>query len=103
MAIGGGLKFEGQTKPDAISVDSYEPDLFARRYTEIPSNMQMRCDYVGRTDGQPIYIGWAPRGLATSINGWLIHKYTYDVDNQATLRQIAYDKWDNHATTAVYS
>jgi hypothetical protein len=97
------VKFEGAVKPSSIEQDGYESDLSAGRITEIPSNMQMRCDYQGRTDGQPVYLGFAPRGLTSSEDGWLIQKYTYDVNNQATLRQIAYDSWDDRATTAIYA
>lgn len=97
MTLGTGRNISGAVKPDAISVDSYEPDLFAKRYTEIPTNMQMRCDYTTRTDGQPVYLGYAPKGLASSSTGWLIQKYTYDVSDRATLRQSAYTSWDLRA------
>jgi YD repeat-containing protein len=95
--------YEGNIKPSSIEQATLETDLSAVRTSEIPSSQQMRCDYVGRTDGNPVYIGWGPRGLATSSEGWIIHKYTYDGDDQVTIRQIAYDAWDNHATTAVYA
>ena len=59
--------------------------------------MQMRCDYDVRTDGQPVYLGFAPKGLDASADGWLIHKFTYDVSDRVTVRQIAYDIWDDRA------
>jgi len=95
---GSGLKFSGQTKPDAISVDSYEHDLFAQRWTEIPSNLQMRAEYT--TDGGetvPLYLGFAPRGLAAGTDGWLLQKFTYDGSGNVTLRQIAYGNWTGRA------
>jgi hypothetical protein len=97
MTQGAGLKFEGQVKPSSIEVDGYEPDLFAARYTEIPTNMQMRADYLLVTDGLPTYMGYAPRGLSASDTGWLLQKFTYDVNRQCTLRQIAYSSWDLRA------
>lgn len=95
--IGTGINFEGTTKPSSIEQDGYEPDLFAHRYCEIPTNLQLRLDYGTRTDGQPLYQGFAPRGLATSNDGWLLYKFTYDASNNMTLRQIAYNSWDLRA------
>jgi hypothetical protein len=103
MTIGNSNRFEGSVKPSSIEVDGYEPDLFAQRYTEIPSNMQMRADYGSSTDGLPDYVGYAPKGLSSSSDGWLLQKFTYDANRQCTLRQIAYDSWDSHSSTANYS
>jgi hypothetical protein len=93
--------FEGAVKPSSIEQDGYDGDQHAHRYTEIPSNMQMRADYGTSTDGQPDYTGFAPKGLSTSSSQWLLAKFTYDANRQCTLKQISYDSWDNHAT-AVY-
>lgn len=87
--------YEGNTKPTSIEQDIHEKDLFAARFTEIPSNQQMRCDYDGRTDGQPVYIGFGAKGLASSADGWLLQKFTYDGSNFVTLRQIFYGIWDS--------
>ncbi len=91
---------EGAVKPDSLSVDSYEHDLSAKRTTDIPTNMQMRADYDVRTDGQPVYLGFAPQGLATSNTHWLLHKFTYDGSDRVTVRQISYNSWDNHASAS---
>lgn len=95
--------FHGNVRPSSVEQASFESSLWAQRITEIPSNMQVRLDYAGREDGQPVYQGFAPRGLATNQTGWLIYKFTYDDSNNMTLRQVAYDKWDNCATTAEYA
>jgi hypothetical protein len=62
--------------------------------------VQMRLDYDVRTDGQPLYLGYAARGIATSQKGWMIYKYTF-VDIGGTdfvsARQVANDTWDNRA------
>lgn len=59
--------------------------------------MQLRQD-VTRSDGQPDYIGYASRGVASSQAAWTIHKFTYSGNNM-TLRQLAYRAiWDNRAT-----
>lgn len=65
---------------------------------EFPSNFQMFIDYVARTDGQPIYVGFAPKGAATSDNVWLIQKSTYNGSNQLTQRQSAVGSYDNRAS-----
>lgn len=98
--ISSSVKFEGQGRPDAIAVDGYEGLLSAARITEIPTNMQMRADYLLRTDGLPTYMAYGPKGLATSSTRWLLQKFTYDSNAQCTLRQIAYGSWDNRASAS---
>lgn len=89
---GRGDSFEGARKPTAIEVSGYEPDVFAHRHMVVESNQQARWEYDG--SGNTIYAGWGARGLATSSYGWLLQKITY-VGNNPTVRQIAYDSWDN--------
>ena len=90
------IKQEGAVKPSSLEQQVYEGDLFAQRITEIPSNMKKRFVYDG--SGNCIYIGYAPRGLAESSDGWLLWKLTYDVSNQCTAINIAYDSWSNYLT-----
>jgi YD repeat-containing protein len=65
--------------------------------------LTVRMDYGARTDGQPIFVGWAPPGKATSDAVWKISQQTYDANNQMTSRLWAdgdtfYDNvWDNRA------
>jgi hypothetical protein len=109
MSLRNELSFEGQVKPDAIAVDSYEPDLSAARIVSIPSNQQTLIDYVSGVN--PIYVGTAPKGYATSSGtdnditkpNWLIKKITWDTNNNPTQIQIGWGKWDNRATTVTYS
>ena len=99
MALGVGEDFEGSLKPSSVEKAVYEADLFAHRITEIPSNMQMRAEY-SSTDGLPDYVGFAPRGLADTSDGWLLQKFTYDGSRQCTLRQVGYGSWDDRATVS---
>jgi len=94
---GTGTYSGGAVKPDAITVDGYESALFAHRYTKIPSNMQMRIDW---TSGNADYVGYAPKDLTSSTQGWLLQKFTYDDSGRCTLRQIAFDSWDDRATAS---
>ena len=91
MGLGTGRDFEGATKPTSIEVDRYEPDLFADRICEIPSNMKARFAYDGSNNC--IYAGFAPKGLAEGNDGWLLQKFTYDGSNNCTERNIAYWNW----------
>lgn len=102
LPIGDVELLTGQVRITAAEAIEHETELKAKRFTEIPSNMQMRADYDGETDGLPLYLAFAPRGLASSTDGWLIQKFTYDGSRQATLRQIAYGNWDNR-TSETYS
>lgn len=95
--IGSSFVPSGSTKVSGVEYDTYEGAVHAVRYTEIPSNMQLRAAY-SSTDGLPDYTGFAPRGLASSASGWLLQKFTYDGNRQCTLRQIAYGIWDNRAS-----
>lgn len=92
------LEYEGNVNPSSVEKASYEENLFANRVCEIPSNMQMRCDYGSRTDSQPVYLGFAPKGLADGTKGWLLHYFTYDDSDRVTARTIAYGNWTNRAT-----
>lgn len=67
---------------------------------------QQILDYSGGT--QPIYIGWAAPGVATSRAAWKIRKLTYDSNSNVTQIQWAGGDvgfnavWDNR-TTLTYS
>lgn len=97
MALGDTRELYGNTRVSGFEASIYEPALAAGRYTDIPSNLQMFMDYLLRTDGQPTYIGYGAKGLATSANGWLIYKFTFDDNGFITIRQTAYAAWDNRA------
>jgi hypothetical protein len=63
---------------------------------------ETRIDYSGGTN--PIYIGKAEEGSATSTAVWQIMKLTWDVNDNPTRVQYASDSdafshiWDNRAT-----
>ncbi len=63
----------------------------------IPGNYQTRVDYQSGTN--PIYVGVADRGLATSDKGWLIMKITWDANDNPTLIQTVYNSiWDSRTS-----
>lgn len=67
----------------------------ALKFTTSPSTLQERFDYDGRDDSQPVYAGFAARSVASSASSWTIHKFTYDGNGFVTLKQTAFDSWDN--------
>ena len=89
---------EGAVKPTSIEQNEYQADILAKRTCEIPNTLQVQYDYASRVDGQPVYIGYGARSLADATTGWVIHKFTYNVSDQAVKRQTAFDSWANRAT-----
>jgi hypothetical protein len=68
----------------------------------VPGNVQIKIDYLTGTN--PIYIGYADKGVATSDATWFILKITWDANNNPTVIQSANNAvWDDRATTVVYS
>lgn len=68
---------------------------------------QQQMDIAGRADGQPVYIGWADPGKATSDAVWRIYKITYDASGNATAITFAsnstnFDKVFDDRTTYTY-
>jgi len=64
---------------------------------------EMRFDYEARTDGQPVYVGFAPPGTATTTETWLIQKFTFTVVGQNSFvsrRQVAENvAWDSRTSS----
>lgn len=49
----------------------------------------VEIDYVGRTDGQPVYVGYAEPGSLTSEDVWKIFFCEYDGNDQLIRRSWA--------------
>ncbi len=101
MGIGNTNEEYGHTRATNIEQNEYEKELWAKRVTEIPNNMTKRVDYLSRSDEQPVYIGWAAKGLAEGTNGWLLYKTEFDASDRISAVKIAYGNWTNR-TTATY-
>lgn len=61
----------------------------------IASDFQVRIEYDGNDN--PQYIGYAPKGSASSADVWIVYFLTYSGTNM-TLKQTAYGSWDNRAS-----
>ena len=90
MAIGTKENQSGATKPSSIEQMAWEGNIWAVRYTEIPSNMQMRVEY--NADNTVKYRGFAARSLAEGTDGWLLQYFEY-TDRKIVKRTIAYGNW----------
>lgn len=56
-------------------------------------------DYDGRTDGNPVYVGSAPQGTATSAASWTVQRLEYDASSRLTIKQEITDAvWDDRAS-----
>lgn len=62
---------------------------------DVFNDLRLQIDYVGGDN--PIYIGYAAKGTATSDSAWIIYKYTYSSD-QVTARATAFGIWDDRAS-----
>ncbi|MEO7397669.1 MAG: hypothetical protein ABIW84_03815 [Ilumatobacteraceae bacterium] len=62
------------------------------------SDQRVLFDYVARTDGNPVYIGKAIQGTATSAATWQVQRFTYDASNRPTDIQLIVGIWNNRAT-----
>lgn len=103
MGIGNTNEEYGRVRASNIEQNEYEKELWAKRVTEIPNNLQFRAEYTS-TDGLPDYVGYAPMGLGEGVNGWILKKYTYDANRQCTVIQVCTSSnWTARASTAVYS
>jgi len=91
---GGDRDVYGLTRSTEAEHRKFEPSIDAERITEIPSNNQMKVEWIG---GNPIYCGFGAKGLSISASGWLLHKYTFDASGNATSRGICFNAWDDRA------
>ena len=97
MGLGNSNEEYGHVRATNIEQNEYEKELWAKRITDIPTNMQMRAEY---NLGNLIYLGYAAHGVSTATSGWLLQKYTYDASGNVTIREISTDcfAWANRAT-----
>lgn len=59
---------------------------------------EARYDADGRSDSQPVYIGFAVAETPTNLAAWTIWKFTFS-GSFATRRQIVYKKkWDDRSS-----
>lgn len=95
MALGDNYPLNGQVRVSDAENREHQTTLFAKRIVEIPNDLQNRYEY--NASSQVEYAGYAPKGLASNADGWLLHKFTY-TDSLVTLKQSAYGNWDNRAS-----
>ena len=95
MPTGEDYTLSGQLKVSDAEAREHQETLLAKRVTDIPNDLQNRFDYGSRQDGQPEKLGYAARNLAADAKGWILYQYTYNENNFVTLKQTAFDSWEN--------
>jgi len=88
----------GRVRSSGIEQAEYETALKAKRIMRLPSNQLMLMDKDGGSN--PIYVGYAAKGVAQSASGWTLHKFDWDASNDCTSRGVAYDAWDDRASAS---
>lgn len=71
---------------------------FAEKVETIKPTLQIAMDYDSRTDGQPVYLGYASRSEGTDSGEWLVYKFTYDGNDQLLTRKSAFGAYDDRAS-----
>lgn len=98
MAIGEAYQLNGQVRVSDAEAREHQSALLAKRITEIPGILQIRVDANGRSDNQPVYVGFTEKGNPTSDTEWTVWKITYDSYNDFSYKQSAFGSWDNRAS-----
>lgn len=62
------------------------------------STYEARLDYDGRTDNQPVYVGHAANGTATTHPSWSVERVTYDGTDRPIRKQVLTGAWDERTT-----
>lgn len=83
---------------DNSFIQDYRTRGFGSKVQDVVTDTQIQADYDVRTDAQPVYLGYAIIGKATSDDAWMIYKFTYDGSNQMTVKQTAYGTWTGRAS-----
>lgn len=61
-------------------------------FREVPNLIQL-FDYDVRTDGQPVYLGYAPSDTEQSEHGWVIFYFQYNDSGNVTSIQSTRGIW----------
>lgn len=80
-----------------IATREHEELVAAKRVMCLPSNQQTLMAYDGSSNLQ--YVGYAPKGLATSSTNWLLYNMSY-ASSALVSKKVAYDSWDNKSTAS---
>lgn len=91
---------ERPTERWTIPGQAVDPVLLEHIRDQKPT-VDIRFDYGTRTDRNPVYVGRAAPGTATSDDGWWIQRYTYSTDSSGNARpdlvQVRTGAWDDRA------
>lgn len=87
------IDYEEHTMPFGDGVGPAAKSVI--QYVPSGSLSQKFLDYGGRSDANPIYVGYNIMGQGTGALTWIIQALTYDGSNRVTQIQIAIGAWSN--------
>lgn len=93
---GGSLTIDAATLPLPTGAASDATLLDVKRAL---TDYETRLDYAGRTDANPVYVGKAAQGAATTTT-WVVQRLEYDASGRLTRAQVLQGPWDNRAALA---
>lgn len=89
-----GLNPETLTALETVTITSNDLVDIKRGVTDV----ETRLDYDTRLDDQPVYIGRAPTGTATSSAVWTIEIVAYDANSRPSRKRAVVGAWDSRTT-----
>ena len=95
MAYGDTFKSEKDIGNSNAENREHEPSMYAKRIMSLPTNQQILAQ--NDADGNPVYVGYAPKGLAEGTDGWVIYNLSW-VSGNFISKKTAYGDWTNRAS-----
>lgn len=93
-----GVKVYEPTSGTVVDATAQADGSMRQNVTTYNGPLTVMFDYDVRTDGNPVYIGQAVPGTATSATTWAIKKFTYDSSSRPTQIQNATGAWTNRVS-----
>ena len=87
---GDAYQSSGNVKNSESENREHDAALIAKRVISLPTNLKERHAY--DANGQVIYSGYAPKGLAEDSDGWMLFKFTWASGNM-TEKDVAFGNW----------
>jgi hypothetical protein len=74
---------------DNVTAVTDEGTVYRQRVDVAPAVTRKILDYSGRTDGNPVYVGFAFQGDTIAEAVWTVYKLFYDGSNRLVDQQVA--------------
>ena len=94
MSYGDSYKSEKDIGNSNAENREHEASMFGKRVMPLPTNQQILAENDG--DGNPVYVGYAPKALAEGTDGWAIYNISW-VSGNFISKLTGYGNWTNRA------